>query len=188
MVLIRRRVKLRKILFLSLFLSCTALSQDSNSPASVMQEYVEATKSWTVSSIADLIHPEALAMFRDVIDDALLGEKSERARKELLPLFKVSSYEEFEKISDHLAYQRISEYIGEKAPDLISLMESSNYEIINQITDGDEVVIVYKLTMTVKGQAITQETLQRLKIHENKWYLLLPPSAAASIAGIKAQF
>ena len=67
-------------------------------------------------------------------------------------------------------------------------MASAKYEITGQQQSNDEVIVLYRLTMNVEGQSISQDAVQRVKQHEGSWYLMLPPESEATIAGIDAQF
>ena len=48
--------------------------------------------------------------------------------------------------------------------------------------------MTYNLGMTVNGKAITTQVVQKLKLYDGKWLLMLPSTAEASIAAIEARF
>ncbi len=67
-------------------------------------------------------------------------------------------------------------------------MANSDYELTGEATHGDEVIITYILTLQIKGQKLSKEAVQRLKQHEGKWLLMLPPDGEATILRIEAAY
>lgn len=177
-----------RIFFVLLFAACTAFAQLETSPESVFMEYAEAARSWDVDRIVSLTHPEALSTFRETIDNALTGKKSDQARKELLPYFSVSSYEEFKLLSDDVVYQRMNDTVKKNLPHLVDVLANSEYEITERLDNGSEVVIVYRINFLIEGNSVAKETLQRLKLYDGEWRLLLPPDSEATIANLEAMY
>lgn len=165
-----------------------ALSQEVTGPASAMLEYAEASKSFDAARIASLMHPEALQRARESFESAFRGENSDRARAHLLPIFSVSTYDEFVGLSDVEAFRRLNESVSRADPELVEIMATAEYEVIGQVQRGDEVFLTYVFTVTLEGRPISQEVVQRLKQHQGEWLLMLPASSEATIAAIEAQY
>ena len=165
-----------------------ALAQENAGPEAAMLRYADAAKSFDAERIARLMHPEALQRFRDAFDAALLGENGDRARTELLPLFAVSTYDEFQALSNVEAFQRLNEAVSRAAPELAAVMANSEYEIIGTAQRGDEVFLTYVLTVAIEGRPVKREAAQRLKQHDGEWLLMLPPNGEATIAGLEARY
>ena len=164
-----------------------AMGQGST-PESTMVSYADAAKSWDVGRMANLMHPEALRRFREAFDGAFLGENASRARTDLLPLFAVSTYEDYAALSNVEVFQRLTETVSRAAPGLKEIMAGSEYEIVSQAQRGEEVLLTYVLAITVEGRVVRQEVEQALKQHEGKWLLMLPADGEATIARIAAQY
>lgn len=94
-------------------------------------------KVYDTSTMANLMHPDALKQFRDCFDKALNGSKSDLAKSELLPAFGVSTLEDYKKLSDREAYKRFNNFIANSQPRLIELMKNSQFSIINENIQGD---------------------------------------------------
>lgn len=165
-----------------------AMAQAGSTPESAMRSYADAVKAWDVGRIAKLMHPEALQRFRGAFDGAFLGENGGRAKNDLLPLFAVSTYEEFAALSDVEAYQRLTETISRAAPGLKEMMAGTQYELVSKSQQGDQVSVTYILGVPVQGQLVKQEIVQGLKQHEGEWRLMLPADGEATIARIDAQY
>jgi hypothetical protein len=175
-------------LIITLHLSFVVWSAELETPEKAMSVYCDAMRSYDTSAMANLMHPDALSRFRAVFDSAFNGARKVEARKQLLPLFSVNSYEEFSKLGNADAFQMLNKNIASMSPELVSIMKESSCEIIGSIPKGDEVLITYTLGMTIKGQKVSKDVVQRLKKLNNKWLLMLPPTAEETIAGIEAEF
>ena len=169
--------------------TCTqALAEEVSGPETAMLKYADAAKSFDAERITQLMHPEALQKFRVAFNDAMDGENGTRAQAELLPLFAVSTFEAYKDLSNEEAFKRLNETVSRGSSELTAAMGDSEYEIIGRVQEGEEVVLAYALTVTIKGQRLRQEVVQRLKQHNGVWLLLLPTSADASLAGLEARY
>jgi len=169
-------------------ISLHTLSEDVPGAKLALLDYYEATKTYNTTAIANSMNPEALSRFRSTINAALLGNKSELAKKELLPLFTVSQLDEFMKLSDMEAYKRLNDFIASSQPDLIKLLKSSDIDIVSEIKKDDVVYITYTLIMYVEGRKVSKDIVQKLKQYNGLWLLLLPPNGEATIAGIESRY
>ena len=169
-------------------LSCFAIAQVNSTPESAMLSYTAATRSWDAERMAKLMHPEALRRFREAFNAAFLGERSAQARTDLLPLFAVSTYEDYVALSNVEAYQRLNEVIARSSPQLAEIMANTEYEMIGQVQSGDAVFVTYVLAVPVEGRVVRKQVVQELKQHEGSWLLMLPPDGEATIARLDAQY
>jgi hypothetical protein len=48
--------------------------------------------------------------------------------------------------------------------------------------------ITYTLGLNIEGRYVNKDVVQKLKLHNGKWLLLLPPNGEATIAGIEARY
>lgn len=165
-----------------------AVAQSVPGAEAALLKYAEATKSYNTSVMASLMHPEALARFRSAIDGALKGPKGDAAKADLLPIFAVSTVDDYFKLSDVEAYKRLNDTIASASPKLIGLMASAKYEIVGSLLKDDVAHVTYNLKMNIDGQVVNTPVVQSLKQHNDTWLLMLPPTSEAAVAGIQAQF
>lgn len=167
--------------------SRSAMANDSE-VNQAMQQYSVALRAYNTGLMTDLMHPDALLTFRNTFDAALKGPKSTQAQRELLPLFDVSTLTDYRKLTNKEAYQRLNNVIARSQPNLAQMMQSSRLDIVDTSLKGDVAYVVYSLTVNIQGRDVSKDVVQKLKKHDGKWMLLLPPTAEATIAGIHAQF
>lgn len=168
--------------------SFVAVAQDKAGAEAALTKFVEATKAYDTARMASAMHPEALQRFRAVIEAALKSSKADSAKAELLPLFSVSSVEEFSKLSDVEMYKRLSDSVARAAPQVIELMAKSEFEILGTVVTGETAEVTYLMTINVEGQSVQQEIVQKLKPSSGQWMLLLPTTSEATIANIESRY
>lgn len=168
--------------------SLSAIAQSSSGAEAAMQEYMEATRTHNTQAMAALMHPDALKRFRTTIDNALSGPKAGQAEKELLPLFSVTTVSAYSDRSDVEAYKRLNDAVARAAPELITMMSASTYEIVGSFIEDDVAHVIYNIELTIQGNPVSSQVVQTLKMHDGKWFLMLPSTADATIVGIEARF
>lgn len=171
-----------------LFVSFVAIAQDKSGAEAALTKFVEATKAYDTARMASSMHPEALQRFRAVIDAALNSGKADMARAELLPLFSVTNVEDFSKLSNVEMFKRLSDSVAKAAPQVIELMAKSEFEITNTVVTGDIADITYLMTITVDGEKVQQEIMQKLKPSNGQWMLLLPATAESTVATFESRY
>ncbi|WP_340680174.1 hypothetical protein [Paraglaciecola sp.] len=182
---------IRKLIvpFFVLFLTSTFLHADQTSDAKiVLSKYLEAQKVFDTTVMSDLMHPEALEQFKNVISDAFNGSKSDLAKSEILPLFKVGTVEDYRKLSSKEAYKRFFDFVASAQPELRKLMNASNFSIVNENLNNDIAYMTCLMTLNINGQTINKNVVQKLKLNNGNWMLLLAEDAEASIAGIAFRY
>ncbi len=183
-----RDIKIISAALLLLVFPQLGLSADNPTPELTLETYFAATRDWDAARISNMIHPEALSQFRQTFDRAFSGSKKSLALEELLPLFTLSTVEEYDELSDREIYQRLNETIAQSQPQIVKMMASSQFEIVGKFAEGDVTYVTYILGIDVDGRLVEQEVVQKLKKYQGSWYLLLPSTAAASIAAIESRY
>ncbi|WP_172564215.1 hypothetical protein [Vibrio navarrensis] len=176
------------ILILSLFVSLQVQADEQIKVHQVAEKYFSAVKSYDVSVLADMLHPEALSKFRAAFDGAFGGSNSEQAQKDLLPLFSVSGVKEFNSLTDVDAYKRMTAFFAKAEPNLLETMKSSTFSIANVSVDGDVAYVNYSMTMKINGRPLSQDSVQKFKLFNDNWLALLPPSGEATIMNINTRY
>ena len=184
----RRTAGTAVALLVLLLSTASASAQTQPSYESAFLEYAQVTKTYDTEKMSEFMHPEALRRFRSVFDAALHGPKAEQAAQALLPLFSASSAADFAKLTDFQAYKRLNDAVVKSAPELVEMMSNSTYEIVGSFVKDDVAYVTFTLGVTVKGQAVTSQVVQTLKMHDGRWLLMLPSTAEGTIAGIEARF
>ena len=176
------------VLVVCLLASFSAAAQRSSDVEAAFTRYAAATKTYDTAAMTALMHPDALRRFRTTIDAALAGPKRDQAKKELLPLFAVTTVAAFSALSDAEAYRVMNETVAKGSPELINMMSKSTYDLVGSFIKDGVAYVTYNLKMTVEGVPFTNQVTQTLKMHNGKWLLMLPATADATIAGIEARF
>ncbi len=180
--------KLKSALLLVFFTSAFVYADMASDSKVMLSKYFEAIKMYDTSKMADLMHPDALKQFRDCFDNAFNGSKSDLAKSEILPALEVQTIEDYKKLSDREAYKRFNDFIANSQPRLVELMKKSQFSIVTENIQGDISYFTYLLTLNIEGKTISKNVVQRLKINNGQWMLLLAEDAEASIAGIAARY
>ena len=181
-------MKFFSLLIVGLVFSLSVQASDQSEVESVVDRYFESIQVYDTAIMSSMMHPEALKRFRTPILNALEGSKREQAKMELLPLFSVSNVEQYKSLTDVEAYKRLNDFVAKAQPQLIALMKSTDFEVVNIALKGDIAYVNYTLTMNIQDQSVEKDVVQKLKLHDGSWMLLLPPDGEATIAGIEARF
>ncbi|MGZ0079070.1 hypothetical protein [Methylomonas sp. YC3] len=181
-------MNIRAVLLLTAVLVCGGAAADNSEINQAMHQYATALGAYNTRLMTDLMHPEALSTFRNTFDAALKGPKSSQAERELLPLFGVSTMNDYRRLTNKEAYQRLNDVIARGQPNLVQMMRSSRLDILDTSLKGDVAYVVYSLKVSIQGRDVSKDVVQKLKKHDGKWMLLLPPTAEATIEGIHAEF
>lgn len=174
-------------LFLGWFICFSVQANQQAEVKQVAQHFFNAVKSFDSESVANMLHPEALAKFKGTFSEALHGPKSEQAKQELLPFFSVSSIAQFDALTDKEAYLRFSNFMSSQ-PQLLIMLQAARFIYQGALVSGDVATVNYTLSMGIQGQSIDRASVQKFKLYKGQWLALLPPDGEASIAGVKARY
>ena len=183
----RKIITIVPVVFL-LIISWTTYPAETSPAREAITKYFEAVRVYDTEVMADMMHPQALKQFRDSMDGALNGPKSDLARTEILPIITVSSIEEYQSLSNRETYKRLNDVIVKTQPDLLALMKNSEFKIVTENIEGDIAYFTYALQINMDGQSFSKDVVQKLKLSDGKWMLLLAADAEATIAGIAARY
>ena len=183
-----RRAGAAVAFWLLLAASWQSVAQTRPAYETAFLEYAEATKTFDTQKMSEFMHPEALTRFRAVFDAAFNGPKAAQAAPALLPIFSASSVAEVVKLTDLQAYKRLNDTVAKSAPEVVKLMATAKYEVVDSSLEDGIASVTYKFDVTADGQPVSSQTVQTLKLHEGKWLLLLPSTAEGTINQIQAKF
>jgi hypothetical protein len=184
----RRVVKAIAAFMLALTASWQVFAQTEPGAEAAFLDYAQATKSYDTGKMSALMHPEALKRFRAIFDAALQGPKKDLAAKELLPLFSLTAAADFAQLTDQEAFKRLNDTVAKAAPQIVDMMSGATFAVVGSFLKDDLVYVTYNFGVTVNQKAMSSQVVQKLKLHDGKWLLMLPSTAEDSIAEIEARF
>ena len=82
----------------------------------------------------------------------------------------------------------MNEVIAASAPELIDMMKNAQINIISLNNQDELIYVIYSLGLEVKGQEVSKEVVQKMKLHNEQWMLMLSAEAAATAARINARY
>ncbi|KJZ10851.1 hypothetical protein TW85_19225 [Marinomonas sp. S3726] len=175
-------------LILGLLISMTTQASDKTDVERIFDQYFDAVKAYDISIMSSLMHPEALSQFRRPFTEAFNGKKSEQAKKELFPLFNVTNIEQYDKMTNIETYQELNNFFVKAQPEIVILMKDSEFKLLDINLKNDAAYVTYKLSMNYQGSLINKDAVQKFKLHEGNWMLMLAADGEATIAGIDAKY
>lgn len=175
-------------LILGLLIAMTTQASDKTDVERIFYQYFDSVKVYDISMMSSLMHPEALAQFRRPFTEAFNGKKSEQAKKELFPLFNVTNIEQYDKMTNVAAYEELNNFIVKTQPEIVILMKDTEFKPIDINVKNDVAYVTYILSMNYQGSLINKDSIQKFKLHEGNWMLMLAADGEATIAGIDAQY
>ncbi len=165
-----------------------AYAQVDSQAETVFLLYIDAAKQSDTSSMVSYIHPDALREFRGAYDDVLNGPFRAKAEAELLPLFGLSSREQFDALSDAEVFALFSRVALASAPELMRIMKTASVRVLDQVGTGDQISFVYAMTLEIQGQESTHPLEQDMKMFQGQWRLMLPAESKNAMAKVRAYF
>ena len=180
--------KLNIVILILISISFVSHAEDLSAPRAVILKYLEAARLYDTAIMSDLMHPEALKQFKDTFGNALNSSKGDLAKSEILPIFGVRTIEEFESLSNRDAFKRFNDLLISDDPEFVELMNKAQFSIITIKIEDNIAYVTYSATIEINGQTINQNVVQKLKIHDGTWRLLLAEEAEAAISSIASRY
>ncbi|EGU34499.1 hypothetical protein VIBRN418_15548 [Vibrio sp. N418] len=141
----------------------------------VAKHYVAAIVSHDFEQVAELIHPDALAVFKQKVDNALQSSKQNLVEKELLPLLDVDSRQQAVELTAKQAYINFSQSLMAKFPNQDIEIANSSVEYLGEVTHGDTITVTYKMTFNIGGKSASNIVQHNFKKYQDSWRILLTP-------------
>lgn len=176
------------VLFFILFSKSPLFADQTSDAKIVLSKYFESLNAYDTSLMSDLMHPEALFQFKDVFNKALDSPKSELAKSQILPLFRVNTTDEFKKLSNRDAYKAFNDLVVNAQPEIRRIMNQAQFAIVTTDIKNDLAYFTYRMSLNINGETINKNVVQKLKLHDGHWMLLLAEDAETSIAMISAKY
>ena len=161
---------------MSLIISFGASATDLNK---LVKQYVAAVASNDFEQATELMHPDALSLFKEKINNSLQSRNQNLVEKELLPLLGVNSRKHAAKLTGKEAYIEMSKNLMKKFPNQELMIANSSVEYIEEVAHGDTIIVTCKLTYNVEGQLGSKIVQVSLKKYKDNWRILLTPDTLA---------
>jgi hypothetical protein len=155
----------------------TLLAQDEfppSSPEGAVMSYIEAMKEGDLVRMGKMMHPEALATFRAMMQPVVdLAEKTEGGASEMLQLFDgVTSVAQLRKLDDAKFFTSFYKGMAALQPDLLDALKGSETEVLGHIMEGDDTAhVIYRLSTT--GSSAKQTEVVSLQKTKTGWGVML---------------
>lgn len=158
-----------------------------SSPEAVTIAYIDAMKEARLDEMAGMMHAEALAEFRGVLQPVLeAADASEEGAAEILPMFDgVTSVAQLKTLSDVKFYSSFYAGLLSLEPELLNAIKESEIEVLGHVIEGaDTAHVLYRMTVHVGATVRSTEVVSLRRIRSG-WGILLSGEVEGMAQGIR---
>ncbi len=139
-------------------------------PEAIAARYTAATRSGDWSSVAQLMHPEALSQFQTMFAPLVAAEP----QKVGTSFFGVRSKQEYDKLSRVEVFERFMRALSKQIPGMAIALDTSDLKIIGHVREQPDLAhIVYRMNTQLEGIKISKTSVMTLKKDGQSWKALL---------------
>ena len=148
-------------------------AQDStDTPEAVVRRYTEAMRAGQWDTAAALMHPEALAQFREMMMPAFQSE--EPGRELRARFFDGMSMTRIRHLSDGAFFARFFSGMMSLNPELLGVVQDAEITMVGHVLEGEDVAhVVYRMQMQMDQMTFTKLDVMSVKRHGATWRGLL---------------
>lgn len=175
------------LVFLTAAMRLAAQEFAPTSPEGVTLAYIDAMKEVQLDAMAALMHPDALAEFRGVLQPVIeMADGSPDGAGEILQMFDgVSSVAQLAKLSDAKFYSSFYAGIIALEPELLETLRSAETAVLGHVMEGDDTAhVLYAMTLSV-GATTRRTEVVSLRRTRSGWGILLSADVEAMAQGIR---
>jgi hypothetical protein len=159
-----------------------AMAQET--PEQVAERYLSSMKARDWAANAALVHPAELDSIKAAFVDVA---RSDTSTAGLRALFSVSTARELEALPPAQVYQRfVASTVGQQA-EMTQFLSTAVFKVLGHVTEGDSAYVVYRVSATGAGGAMSQVTVMSLRRDGTAWKTRLTDELRATIAGLHTQ-
>lgn len=155
---------------------------DASTPEAATVALVDRIRTSDYEGMADLMHPEALAELRELLQPVLEAEEMADLRTEV---FGTPSVEEATALSGRDIYETIISFALDADPATSAAMRSVEADVVGHVMEGDTAHVVYRMNMNVEGFEMSQTAVASYRQHEDRWLGLLTADLRGMVAGLR---
>jgi len=173
------------LLIISLCVSLFAQSAIEKTPEEITSDYMEAYNDGDWDQIATLMHPDATALIRGMID---IFPDNQESQKVLTMMFNVNSKEQADSLSDEEIFARFMRF-ADQVKGLTKSMGSIETEILGKICEGEDTChVLCRIDTSVKGIPYrTIEVISMVKLPTG-WGILMRGDLNTMITALKQKY
>jgi hypothetical protein len=174
-----RKNELLVFLLLLVFSFSGALAQAAappaaESPESVVQRYTAAMKAGDYQKTAELMHPEALEKFRNLLLPLLDVPQGADKEQSALPLFRgAKDVAAVKKLSPTEFFASFMGGLIDSEPLLKDALGSAGMTPIGSVPEGDVLHVVCRTSVAVQGVSLSKLEVVSVKRSAGNWRILL---------------
>lgn len=164
------------------YLACCAQTPDVSTPEMAATAYMEALRGGHADQMARLMHPEALALLRTLLGDALLTEPAGPFRQQLFRDQDLAS------LSDEEFFAGLFTFVLAQDRELGEVMKTAHMTVVGTVPDDDKVHVLLRLTMTIDDITVSKLDVFSVKQRRDRWLGLLTGDLEIMAAVLKETF
>lgn len=147
----------------------------ANSPEAATIAYMDAMTAGELDRMSGLMHPEALASFRGMLQPVVeLADSGAEGTNEMLQMFEgVTSLAQLRKLSDAKFFSSFFAGITALQPDLLEVLKDAETEVLGHVEEGDDLAhVVYRMVLNI-GTTMHKTEVVSLRRTKGGWGVLL---------------
>ena len=158
----------------------------SETPEAVAERYVTAMRTRQWSTMADLMHPDALAKFRTMFSGVVHSPRAAAVREQF---FGGASIAHLDSLSDVQFYALVITAAMQADPDLQAVMDSARVEILGHVDEMPDIThVVFRMRLSVGPISVAKPDVITFKRYRNTWLTLLRADLEIMAAALQQRF
>ena len=148
-------------------------AQDTTgTPEAVVRRYTEAMRGGEWDTAARLMHPEALAQFREMLTPAFQSEGPGRELRD--QFFGGMTMSRIQDLSDTDFFAGFFQGMMALNPELLGVVQDAEITMVGHVLEGQDVAhVVYRMQMQMDAMTFTKLDVMSVKRHGATWRGLL---------------
>jgi hypothetical protein len=159
-------------------------AQDTiETPEAVVRRYTEAMRGGEWDTAARLMHPEALAQFRQMMLPAFQAEGPGRSLRD--QFFDGMTEARIRHLSDTAFFARFFRGMMALNPELLGVVQGAEIAMVGHVLEGEDVAhVVYRMQMQMDEMTFTKLDVMSVKRHGATWRGLLTGTMEGLVAAL----
>jgi hypothetical protein len=153
--------------------------QKASTPQEIAAAVMEATQEARFADFAKLMHPEALAEFRNNVMPIFnaVRQRSSGDSSQFLQMFGgVASWEALDELSDSELFANVYSGAMTVNPQYAQMVQNATMDILGTVAEGQDTVhVLSRLTMNAQGNTMHTMEVTSVEQFESHWRCLLTP-------------
>jgi hypothetical protein len=177
---------LRTVLLAIPLATPVALPAQTETPEAVAEQYFRAMRSENAAAVAKLMHPDALAELRDLLDPLFQSTlpEADDFRQRFLGVRTVT---EAQALSDTTVFLNFLGSLADQLPVFGAALRGASMETLGHVTEGaDTAHVVYRVTVEIEDLTVRRITVLSLRRHGETWRGLLTGDYSELAAVLRA--